>query len=70
MKIETNDLGYQFIELGEGDILQQSSSGGSYKIPGSSHVWLGKRDHRMHLNCYQVRELVKHLTNWLEKGEF
>ena len=77
MKIETNEYGYQFVDLGGGDILQQSSWGGGHDPalkhppPGKFYVWLGKKDHRMlHLNREQVRELVKHLTNWLEKGEF
>ena len=70
MKIEKTEYGCQFIDLGKGGILQQSRFGGIDDRPGSSHVWLGKKDHRMHLSISRVRELVKHLTNWLEKGEF
>jgi hypothetical protein len=54
--------------------LQQSSAIGdyedAYERPGSSFVWLGRVDERMHLTREQVEELVNRLSNWLEEGTF
>lgn len=36
--------------------------------PGSSAVWLGHGDRRMHLSRQMVAELVAHLSAWLATG--
>lgn len=38
--------------------------------PGSSFVWLGKGDERMHLHRNHVCDLVAHLRHWLVNGCF
>ncbi len=54
---------------GEACSLQQSSLA-EFEPPGSSAVWLGMGDTRMHLDVEQVRSLVGRLTNWLDTGSF
>lgn len=59
-----------FIDLyGENCSLQQSSRA-EYEPPGSSAIWLGLRDKRMHLSLDQVKELIPLLTRWIETGSF
>lgn len=38
--------------------------------PGVSAIWLGREDRRMHLTRSQVKALIRHLKNWIRKGEF
>ncbi len=49
--------------------LQQSSLA-DYEPPGSSAIWLGIKENRMHLNLTQVKILVNTLNNWIEFGSF
>lgn len=49
--------------------LQQSSLADDEQ-PGSSAVWLGVQEHRMHLRVEQVEALVEHLQLWLDIGYF
>lgn len=49
--------------------LQQSSLALS-DTPGTSAIWLGMRDERMHLTYDQVNSLVSRLQNWLDTGSF
>jgi len=50
-------------------VAQHSSAIGDYKDsfdkPGSSYLWVGENHH---LNREEVKELVKHLKNWLKTG--
>jgi hypothetical protein len=54
--------------------LQQSSIIGdnlnSYSNPGSSCVWLGTGEDRMHLDRKMVIKLIMYLDNWLKTGSF
>jgi hypothetical protein len=49
--------------------LQQSSLA-EFEPPGSSAVWLGVEDNRMHLDLEQVKSLMKVLSRWVESGSF
>ena len=49
--------------------LQQSSLA-VFKKPGSSAVWLGVGENRMHLDVGQVEWLISELQTWLETGDF
>lgn len=47
--------------------LQQSSLA-RHEPPGSSAVWLGPEEDRMHLDRARVAMLISHLRAWLETG--
>lgn len=47
--------------------LQQSSLA-KYDQPGTSAVWLGEGENRMHLDEDLTRMLVGRLSQWLETG--
>ena len=49
--------------------LQQSSLA-DYETPGSSAIWLGRDEARMHLKIEQVKVLRDHLSAWIESGSF
>jgi hypothetical protein len=49
--------------------LQQSSLAESEQ-PGSSAVWLGVDQARMHLDLGQVQALIAVLENWVASGSF
>jgi len=72
-KIEKTGRGFEIAEFkdayGKYCSLQQSSIAG-YEIPGITAIWLGKEGARMHLNHYQVQEVIHRLTNWLNTGSF
>lgn len=70
------ERGFDLIEFtdinGRECTLQQSSAidgteRGMYQ-PGSSSVWLGIDDERMHLDRAKVKELIWDLANWLDTG--
>lgn len=48
----------------------QVSSLAHSPFPGKSAIWLGRENHRMHLTRTQVKALIRHLKNWIRKGEF
>ena len=54
--------------------LQESSAigdqEGAYENPGSSFVWLGPGDNRMHLDRQMVAGLIARLRSWLNEGTF
>lgn len=63
--------GFQLVEfndyIAKPCSLQQSSIA-IHEPPGSSAVWLGQGENRMHLDQTQVEELVRRLQRWLETG--
>lgn len=67
------DRGFELIPFddiyGNHCSLQQSSLA-RYTQPGSSAVWLGVGDNRMHLDCDLVKALIGELEAWLETGRF
>jgi hypothetical protein len=71
--IGQTDRGFELIKFldhnGRSCSLQQSSLA-HYEPPGSSAVWLGVEDQRMHLTVGQVRELLPILRAWVEGGSF
>jgi hypothetical protein len=68
------ERGFELIEFtdiyGKPCTLQQSSAAIYEGPPGSSAVWLGQGDDRMHLSHEQVIALVAHLSAWLQTGSF
>lgn len=78
MEINLTERGFEVADAmdsnGKEWSLQQSSAIGDYDDsfdrPGSSYVWLGSGEERMHLNREQVGELVSCLVNWLRSGSF
>lgn len=73
MKIEKTERGFEIIRFtdfyGAECSLQQSSLA-LYNKPGSSAVWFGAGDERMHINLELVKELLPYLQNWVEGGSF
>mgnify|MGYP001602325901 CR=1 FL=1 len=78
MKLRKTQRGFQIIEFKDANdkecSLQQSSAIGNYDDsfdkPGSSLVWLGKGEERMHLTREQVSDLIGSLKMWQETGSF
>jgi hypothetical protein len=78
MKIEHTGGGFEVINFndrcGIECSLQQSTTIGdadnAMQRPGSSFVWLGIGGDRMHLDADTVREIWRHLGNWLLHGSF
>ena len=73
MKIVTTNRGFERIEFkdlnGRPSSLQQSSLA-EHEPPGTSAVWLGCEDQRMHLRGRHVRELIRFLQAWEKYGSF
>lgn len=78
MQVERTDRGFEIIRFadlnGKSCSLQASSAildyPDSIEKPGSSAVWLGVQDERMHLNQEIAKELINHLQSWLNTGSF
>ncbi len=80
MRLEKTDQGFSYGSFkdacGTPCSLQQSSAIDNTEEgfeeglanPGSSFLWLGKLNGRMHLNRVQVQELVDVMTAWLVTG--
>ncbi len=72
-KIYDTSRGFERIDFvdhyGEKCSLHQSSLA-DYEPPGSSAVWLGVGDERMHLDRNSVHALIGYLSRWLSKGSF
>ena len=49
--------------------LQQSSLA-EYTKPGSSAIWLGTGEDRMHIDYGQAKALVSTLKRWIKTGSF
>ena len=73
MEIKKTERGFEIIRFrdfyGAECSLQQSSLA-LYDQPGSSAVWLGYGDHRIHINLELMKALLLHLENWVENGSF
>lgn len=78
MKVQKTEKGYLYIEFkdvnGQNCSLQQSSAidhseRGFYK-PGSSFVWLGMDDNRMHLDRDMVKKIICKLIKWVITRKF
>ena len=74
--VRQTDRRFEFIEFKDRNrkpcTLQQSSAMDNtergIQNPGSSFVWLGTEEDRMHLSRDQVQMLIGHLQAWMETG--
>lgn len=65
--------GFEFIEFTDKYNVKcqlQQSSLWEYDVPGSSAIWLGTENNRMHLDLEQVKKLVNTLNLWIETASF
>jgi len=73
MKVEYTGRGFEIIHFQDANgivcSLQQSSLA-DFSQPGTSAIWLGAGDDRMHLRLVDVVELTRRLNNWLAAGSF
>ena len=72
-KVERTERGFElvnFTDCNGNPCGLQASSLAIYEKPGTSAVWLGQDDHRMHLNREQVAALVAALQSWLKRDTF
>ena len=73
MEVRYTERGFEIIdftdEYGEKCSLQQSSLA-IYEPPGTSAIWFGVNEKRMHLTIDQVKELLPYLQSWVENGSF
>ena len=71
--VQQTDRGFEIVKFcdayGNQSSLQQSSLA-EYEAPGTSAIWLGCQDNRMHLRLEQVKALRDHLSAWIEYGRF
>jgi len=75
MKVEMTGRGFERIEfqdcLPQQCSLQQSSVVGDIgRKAGTTAIWLGTSQDRMHLDRGQVADLVGHLQAWMATGSF
>lgn len=59
-----------FEDLGGVVVEVQQSSLAHYALPGSSALWIGPPDARVHLGRAQVEGLARLLLRWVETGSF
>jgi len=73
MNIAKTQRGFQVIHFFDRNSqicsLQQSSLA-DYEPPGTSAVWFGVEDKRMHIDLEQMKDLLPHLKRWVKKGRF
>lgn len=84
-RVKHTERGFELIEFKDHYELPcslQASSMAVFQKPGTSAIWLGCENNcfhpstneamspRMHLDREQVKALVRHLTQWLEKDTF
>ena len=73
MRIKKTNRGFELIEFrdrnGQQCSLQQSSVA-DYEQPGSSAIWFGVGDERMHIDLKQLKMLIPHLQAWINGGSF
>ena len=60
----------EFLDCYDKPCSLQQSSLAIYATPGTSAIWLGQGDYRMHLEEDQVEALITHLQRWLDDGSF
>lgn len=60
----------EFIDIYDKPCTLQQSSIARRVDPGTSAIWLGQGEDRMHLDRDQVEALCDHLRSWLETGSF
>jgi len=73
MEIEKTERGFEIIRFKDfygGECSLQQSSLALYNKPGSSAIWFGHREERMHINLELMKELLPHLQNWVKDGSF
>jgi hypothetical protein len=73
MQVELTPRGFEIIRFKDHydfDCSLQQSSLAEFEQPGSSAVWFGVGDNRMHLGVELLRQLIPHLQQWLETGSF
>lgn len=73
MEVGVTERGFEILEFkdhNDKDCSLQMSSLAIYEQPGTSAIWFGRDDERMHLEYDLVKELHTHLSNWLEHGSF
>lgn len=72
-RVEVTERGFEIIEFtdryNKKCQLQQSSLA-EFELPGSSAVWLGIENERMHLDVEQVKKLINTLNQWIETASF
>ncbi len=73
MEVDHTARGFELIEFtdrnGQDCSLQQSSAA-DFQDPGTSAVWFGVGETRMHLSLEQVKELIPFLQAWVDNGSF
>lgn len=73
MKIEYTNRGFEiiiFLDRNEKECSLQQSSVADFETPGTSAIWLGVTNERMHISFEQVKKLLPHLQAWVESGSF
>lgn len=73
MEIGKTERGFQLIEFKDRynqDCSLQQSSLADAEPPGSSAIWFGTDESRMHLNYDLLIDLMPLLQNWLNHGSF
>lgn len=71
--VETTQRNFEIINFKDhynGESTLQQSSLAHYATPGTSAIWLGQGENRMHLTLRQVKALIGHLNRWVEDGTF
>jgi copper homeostasis protein CutC len=72
-KLEKTTRGFEtiyFCDYNAQECSLQASSLAVYRQPGTSAIWLGVDDLRMHLDVKRVKGLIKHLNQWILTGSF
>jgi hypothetical protein len=73
MEITHTSRGFELIHFMDRYGLEctlQQSSAADCELPGSSAIWLGAGEERMHISREQLKELMRHLWAWVETGSF
>ena len=73
MRVKHTGRGFEiieFIDRNEQPCTLQQSSAADYTQPGSSAIWFGTGEYRMHISLAQVKKLLPHLQAWVENGSF
>lgn len=71
--IETTARGFEIIcfkDYNDNNCSLQQSSLALYEPPGTSAIWLGIDENRMHLSLEQVKVLAGTLQEWVDGGTF